>query len=242
MNTHTETITEVDPRTGRKTTTTRTVTSSSTGDFGDDHDFFKSKFGDKFGGQDFTEEFNDGNGSTKKTTKYVTVNQNDIGQNDMEEMMRKFGGNNNNSSPNKKSNTKSNNNDFGNMGNFGGSSNSNNNHSGNFGGSSNSNKKPFELKTFRDNCLKEHNVHRRNHQVSDLKINEELNNIAQKYSEKLAATNSFGHSGAKFKGDNMGENLYMQGGRAMLGEMPADSWYDEIKDYNFNNPKFHHFK
>ena len=29
----------------------------------------------------------------------------------------------------------------------------------------------------------------------------------------------------------------MQGGRAMLGEMPADSWYEEIKDYNFNNPR-----
>ena len=29
----------------------------------------------------------------------------------------------------------------------------------------------------------------------------------------------------------------MQGGREMLGEMPADSWYDEIKDYNFKNPQ-----
>jgi hypothetical protein len=35
----------------------------------------------------------------------------------------------------------------------------------------------------------------------------------------------------------MGENLLMQRGREMLGAMPADSWYEEIKDYNFRNPK-----
>ncbi len=28
----------------------------------------------------------------------------------------------------------------------------------------------------------------------------------------------------------------MISGREVLGNMAADTWYDEIKDYNFNNP------
>lgn len=101
----------------------------------------------------------------------------------------------------------------------------------------NENPKNNFIEKFRVECLKKHNVYRKSHQVDNLKFNAELNEIAQSYAEKLASTNSFNHSGAKFNNDNMGENLYMQGGREMLGEMPADSWYDEIKDYNFKNPQ-----
>jgi len=102
--------------------------------------------------------------------------------------------------------------------------------------SSNNNKNNF-LEKFRNDCLDRHNFHRKNHGVDDLKFNSELNEIAQNYAKKLADTNTFEHSGATFNGDNIGENIFMQSGRAMLGGMPADSWYDEIKDYNFKNPQ-----
>jgi uncharacterized protein YkwD len=256
-NTFTETIEEIDPRTGAIKRTTRTVIKSSNmkgesehfkdfgnfenfgnfGDFGDFSDFgnFKKQgYKDdddpfkKYGKQNFSEEYEEeddaGNKTvTKKVTKYATVNHNDdnFGDDDFQDYMKKYNNQSNDikSSSNKENNSKH-------------SSSSRNRDYDNF----NNNKKPFDLNTFRNVCLKQHNVYRRNHKVNDLKENFELNSIAQKYAEKLASTSSFSHSGASFHGDPLGENLFMQGGRPMIGEMAADSWYDEIKDYNFKNP------
>jgi hypothetical protein len=39
-------------------------------------------------------------------------------------------------------------------------------------------------------------------------------------------------------GDNIGENLYCGSGRLTDGRVPVESWYNEIKDYNFNIPGF----
>ena len=41
-----------------------------------------------------------------------------------------------------------------------------------------------------------------------LQFDDELNNMAQEYAEKLAATDTFGHSGATYHGEWMGENIY----------------------------------
>lgn len=104
-----------------------------------------------------------------------------------------------------------------------------------FYGYSNSNDN-FDLELFRKESLEEHNIKRNKHHVEDLVTCPELEKIAQKYAEYLAKSNMFQHSNGKFKGDYMGENLYMQGGRKMTGKLAVQSWYDEIKSYNFANP------
>lgn len=35
-----------------------------------------------------------------------------------------------------------------------------------------------------------------------------------------------------------GENIYWSSGKAITGKAPVDSWYDEVKQYNYNNASF----
>lgn len=84
-----------------------------------------------------------------------------------------------------------------------------------------------------------HNELRALHQVPELQQANQLNDIAQKYAEHLAATQSFGHSGNDFEGQPMGENIYYSMGDVdeVNGQKIVDSWYSEIKDYDFNTGK-----
>ena len=91
---------------------------------------------------------------------------------------------------------------------------------------------------FQQSALEAHNKYRRKHHVGDLKLNKELCNIAQRYAETIARTSNFSHSNAKFNGKNMGENLFACCGIKITGKMMTDDWYDEVKQYNFNNPGF----
>ena len=118
------------------------------------------------------------------------------------------------------------------------SNNNFNNYSNNqsYGGGSKTNKS-FDLENLKRELLETHNQKRALHGVQKLTANPRLDQIAQRYADKLAQTNSFQHSGDKFDGQPMGENLFMQGGRQMTGDYCTNSWYDEIKDYNFNNPE-----
>ena len=88
---------------------------------------------------------------------------------------------------------------------------------------------------FHKEGLKMHNKYRALHHAPDLKLNKELCEIAQKYAEYLAANSLFSHSHARFKGASMGENLYMCSGFKPDGGAGVTSWYDEIKDYDFQN-------
>jgi uncharacterized protein YkwD len=237
-NTNTETIEEVDPRTGRVTRTTRTVIKSGGGgrqqnitskitNFGgfndDDNDFFKKKL-ENFDGYEnhhFTEEYDCGNGTNvKKRQVYYTINNknNHFEDDDFEEIKNRF--------------NKANMNDYSND-----TQKKTNPSSRDFNKDPKKSKNTFDLQKFRDDCLNQHNAHRRNHRVNDLKVNSELQSIAQKYAEKIAKLDVMEHSDGNFNGEDMGENLYMQQGREMLGKMPADSWYDEIKCYNFNDDR-----
>ena len=105
-----------------------------------------------------------------------------------------------------------------------------------------SSKKPiktsFKGNKFQQESLEEHNILRKKHHVGDLELSKELCDIAQKYANKLAATDTFQHSKSNFKGRPMGENLFACYGMEITGKIMTDSWYDEIKDYNFNNPGF----
>ena len=67
------------------------------------------------------------------------------------------------------------------------------------------------LSTYRQQALDKHNEYRSKHCVPSLQLDPQLNDIAQQYAEKLAATDTFAHSGNTFNGQWMGENLYMYG-------------------------------
>ncbi|UJR18163.1 hypothetical protein I4U23_005063 [Adineta vaga] len=100
---------------------------------------------------------------------------------------------------------------------------------------------PISIEEYRQQALKQHNIYRSKHCTPPLKLNASLNDIAQKYAEKLAKEQIFQHSNNKFNGQWMGENLYMSGGGKLLyteGSLPVTAWYNEIKDYNWNNPGF----
>nr|XP_035107862.2 Golgi-associated plant pathogenesis-related protein 1 isoform X2 [Callithrix jacchus] len=91
-------------------------------------------------------------------------------------------------------------------------------------------------KQFHNEVLKAHNEYRQNHGVPPLKLCKKLNRDAQQYSEALASTRILKHSPESSRGQ-CGENLawasYDQAGKEV-----ADRWYNEIKNYNFQQPGF----
>jgi uncharacterized protein YkwD len=96
----------------------------------------------------------------------------------------------------------------------------------------------LDLETLRNQMLTRHNGYRAQHQVGNLVRNSAVEAIAQAYSEKLAASGSFQHSGNTFNGNSLGENLFMTYGTTVDGNSPVDMWYDEVKLYDFNNQGF----
>ena len=103
--------------------------------------------------------------------------------------------------------------------------------------------KTMNLKRMQQLELIEHNNLRSLHGVPPLILNEELNQIAQKYANKIVKGNSLIHSNQKDRclkgkeGEWVGENLYgsfMSGGIIYTCGDMSKSWYNEIKDYNFD--------
>ena len=92
----------------------------------------------------------------------------------------------------------------------------------------------FDLKTFINESLTKHNELRKLHSSPELKINKQLNIIAQKYAEYLASKNKFQHSKNKYNDENLGENLYCCSGTILNGNEMTEEWYNEIEDYDFN--------
>lgn len=95
----------------------------------------------------------------------------------------------------------------------------------------------YHYTDFQKLSLERHNKYRREHHVDELQLSNELCEIAQKYADYLACKNLFEHSHSKFKGYNMGENLYSCSGFKPDGNRAVDSWYEEIEDYNFKSGK-----
>ena len=116
-----------------------------------------------------------------------------------------------------------------------------------WGTDSNTNKKnttndyysqPISGTDFQKSALDAHNNYRAKHHVGKLVLNQELCDIAQKYAEELARTGNFAHSGNSLHDDNMGENLFACYGMKITGKMMTDDWYNEVNQYNFNNPGY----
>ena len=94
----------------------------------------------------------------------------------------------------------------------------------------------FKGNDFQMEALETHNELRKRHHVDELILDKELCLISQKYAKKLASKDLFEHSNNKFKGKPIGENLYCCMGMPCTGKGMSESWYSEIKYYNFDKP------
>ncbi|XP_038638015.1 Golgi-associated plant pathogenesis-related protein 1-like [Scyliorhinus canicula] len=94
----------------------------------------------------------------------------------------------------------------------------------------------MEKKAFLAELLQEHNRLRALHQAQPLKFNSDLSTQAQKWAEHLIDINSLQHSDT-----NYGENLWYKwssDAKLPTGTEVSETWYNEIKKYDFNDPSF----
>ncbi|WP_406276833.1 CAP family protein [Nocardia sp. NBC_00881] len=84
-----------------------------------------------------------------------------------------------------------------------------------------------------------HNKYRAEHGSPAMTLTQNLNNLAQQCAKYYAAKGSIDHS-CPYK-NGAGENLVIAEGNfggVSLVDMGTRMWYDEIKDYDFNDPGF----
>uniref|UniRef100_A0A671QZU8 GLI pathogenesis-related 2 n=1 Tax=Sinocyclocheilus anshuiensis TaxID=1608454 RepID=A0A671QZU8_9TELE len=87
------------------------------------------------------------------------------------------------------------------------------------------------LISFEAEFLKSHNAYRKQHGAPPLTINKTLCHSAQAWAEHLLSITTLKHSNKDY-----GENLYYAWSSAtkkLTGHEAVESWYSEIKDYNF---------
>ncbi|XP_051513474.1 uncharacterized protein glipr2 isoform X2 [Myxocyprinus asiaticus] len=90
--------------------------------------------------------------------------------------------------------------------------------------------------SFENEFLQTHNAYRKNHGASPLNINKNLSRSAQEWAEHLLSIRTLKHSNGEY-----GENVYYAWSSAtkkLTGREAVESWYSEIKDYNFSRPGF----
>lgn len=90
--------------------------------------------------------------------------------------------------------------------------------------------------TFEQEALDTHNKYRRLHGAPPLQLSRELSESSQKWANHLLSINALQHSNT-----NNGENLWYKWNssvRDASGSEVVDTWYNEIKDYNFSKPGF----
>ena len=95
-----------------------------------------------------------------------------------------------------------------------------------------------EFDRFAIDALKSHNEYREKHGVPKLILNKRLCQFSQDWVNNLASTNNFEHSECVWENKQVGENIAMCQGRILDGKFATDIWYEEIKNYDFNNPGF----
>ncbi|MBN3323916.1 GAPR1 protein, partial [Atractosteus spatula] len=93
-----------------------------------------------------------------------------------------------------------------------------------------------KLSSFDKEFLDTHNDYRKKHGAPPLTLSRELSKTAQAWADHLLSIKTLQHSETE-----NGENVYYAWSSApkkLTGKEAVDSWYSEIKDYDFNNPGF----
>lgn len=84
---------------------------------------------------------------------------------------------------------------------------------------------------FQKECLDTHNKLRAEHGAPPLKWSAKLASESEKWAKELLRNNKLQHSSGEY-----GENLAFASGYELTGAGATQMWYDEIKNYNFDNP------
>lgn len=109
-----------------------------------------------------------------------------------------------------------------------------------FNGGLASGESPFDLTTFRQSILIEHNVYRFIHHAAKLTASNSLHQSAQDWADHLAKKEIFEHS----DNSQVGENIYVLSGQELsanaktLAKDVVKSWYSEVANYNYSKPGF----
>ncbi|CAG7718729.1 unnamed protein product [Allacma fusca] len=82
---------------------------------------------------------------------------------------------------------------------------------------------------FIQEALEEHNKLRAKHGIGPVSVDEDLNNVAQAWANRLLQKGKMEHSTNGF-----GENVFWASGGSINGAKPCQAWYSEIKDFDFN--------
>ena len=88
---------------------------------------------------------------------------------------------------------------------------------------------------FKKACLAAHNEFRAKHGAAPLELCPELNESAQAWADHLSISGEFNHSN---RAADVGESIFSINNSFpydFTGETAAHCWYEELKDYNFND-------
>ncbi|KAK3735193.1 hypothetical protein QZH41_017944, partial [Actinostola sp. cb2023] len=95
--------------------------------------------------------------------------------------------------------------------------------------------------SFEPEALQTHNNFRSVHNAPPMTLNNELNQQAKAYAQKIADLGALQHSSSNERGQDVGENLAMgcsTFGDPLSAKQAVTNWYNEVCLYNFNNPGF----
>merc|ERR1712025_524259 len=107
--------------------------------------------------------------------------------------------------------------------------------SGSSGASSDS---KFDLQKFQELALKKHNELRALHKdTPPMVLDKKLCDDCQAYAHKLAFTKAHGHSHVHGVGENIWGSTGAKSAKTDVGARASQSWYNEIKNYNFHTGK-----
>lgn len=87
---------------------------------------------------------------------------------------------------------------------------------------------------FQSSIVGRHNALRAKHGAAALQWNANVAKVAQDWADRIARSDQMKHR----QPNKYGENIFWMSGGAVTGEMVTNSWYGEIKDYNFARPGF----
>ncbi|XP_016994136.2 Golgi-associated plant pathogenesis-related protein 1 [Drosophila takahashii] len=92
----------------------------------------------------------------------------------------------------------------------------------------------MSVQQFEQEVLNAHNSYRAKHGVSPLILSPKLNRLATEWAKYLLSSNRMEHR----QNSGYGENIYMASGGNLEGSDAVRSWYEEVRQYNWNYPSF----